>query len=84
MGNTVIIFACAWEVRIVIKGEGEVTLGESVLHAYPGKYIYIPKGCKHRIKNVHQSENLVFSEVQLGSYFGEDDIIRYSDQYLRK
>lgn len=69
---------------VVIKGEGEITLEESILSVYPGKYIYIPKGCKHRIKNTHPSENLIFSEVQLGSYFGEDDIIRYDDQYLRK
>lgn len=67
---------------VVIKGKGKVVLGESILDVYPGKYIYIPKGCKHQIIN-NSSENILFSEVQLGDYFGEDDIIRYSDKYGR-
>jgi len=67
---------------VVIKGYGIVVLGESELDVYPGRYIYIPKGCKHQIKN-NSDENIIFSEVQLGEYFGEDDIIRYSDKYGR-
>lgn len=68
---------------VVIKGKGKVVLGESDIDVYPGKYIYIPKGCKHQMIN-NSDENIVFSEVQLGEYFGEDDIIRYSDKYGRK
>lgn len=68
---------------IIIKGKGTIRLGDSVMDIYPGKYIYIPKGCKHQIIN-NSTENIVFSEVQLGEYFGEDDIIRYSDKYGRK
>lgn len=68
---------------LVIKGEGYVVLGESKLPIYPGKYIYVPKGCKHKMMNSSATENLIFSEVQLGEYFGEDDIIRYDDQYGR-
>lgn len=67
---------------IIIKGKGKVVLGESLIDIYPGKYIYIPKGCKHQIIN-ESNENIIFSEVQLGDYFGEDDIIRYSDKYGR-
>lgn len=67
---------------VIIKGKGIVILGESVLDVHPGKYIYIPKGCKHQIIN-NSDEELIFSEVQLGEYFGEDDIIRYSDKYGR-
>jgi mannose-1-phosphate guanylyltransferase/mannose-6-phosphate isomerase len=67
---------------VIIKGKGKVVLGESLLDVYPGKYIYIPKGCKHQIINDGE-ENIIFSEVQLGEYFGEDDIIRYSDKYGR-
>jgi mannose-1-phosphate guanylyltransferase / mannose-6-phosphate isomerase len=67
---------------IIIKGNGVVTLGESLINIYPGKYIYIPKGCKHQIIN-NSDVNIIFSEVQLGDYFGEDDIIRYSDKYNR-
>ena len=68
---------------VIIKGKGKVVLGESLIDVYPGKYIYIPKGCKHQIIN-DSDENILFSEVQLGEYFGEDDIIRYSDKYGRK
>jgi len=32
---------------IIIKGTGIVVLGESLIDVYPGRYIYIPKGCKH-------------------------------------
>lgn len=67
---------------VIIKGKGKVVLGESIMDVYPGKYIYIPKGCKHQIINDYD-KNIVFSEVQLGDYFGEDDIIRYSDKYGR-
>ena len=68
---------------VIIKGKGKVVLGESILDVYPGKYIYIPKGCKHQIINISENENLIFVEVQLGEYFGEDDIIRYKDKYNR-
>ncbi len=67
---------------VVIKGTGKVILGESIIDIYQGKYIYIPKGCKHKIIN-QTKENIVLSEIQLGEYFGEDDIIRYSDKYGR-
>lgn len=68
---------------VIVKGEGEMTIGESVRNLSEGSYIYIPKGCKHRISNKSQSIPLMISEVQLGSYFGEDDIIRYEDKYGR-
>ena len=67
---------------IVVKGKGSVILGESIIDIYPGRYIYIPKGCKHQVIN-NSKKNIIFAEVQLGEYFGEDDIIRYSDKYGR-
>jgi mannose-1-phosphate guanylyltransferase / mannose-6-phosphate isomerase len=67
---------------VVVKGSGKVVLGESVINIYPGKYIYIPKGCRHQMIN-NTKQNIVFSEIQLGEYFGEDDIIRYKDKYNR-
>jgi mannose-1-phosphate guanylyltransferase / mannose-6-phosphate isomerase len=67
---------------VIIKGKGKAVLGESLINLYPGKYVYIPKGCKHQVIN-DSDENIIFSEVQLGDYFGEDDIIRYSDKYGR-
>ncbi|WP_052433642.1 CBS domain-containing protein [Sulfurospirillum arsenophilum] len=68
---------------IITKGFAEITLEESKFLAETGRYIYIPTGCKHKIKNVSNSQNLIITEVQLGEYFGEDDIIRYEDKYGR-
>lgn len=68
---------------IIIKGEGKIILEDSTLQVEQGRYIYIPKGCKHKIINSSKKENLIFAEVQLGNYFGEDDIIRYQDKYNR-
>lgn len=68
---------------VVVKGKSKVVLGESELHVNAGGYVYIPKGVKHQIINLSNDENLIFAEVQLGEYFGEDDIIRYKDKYNR-
>lgn len=68
---------------IIIKGEGKIVLEETILNVEQGRYIYIPKGCKHKVINSSRIENLIFAEVQLGDYFGEDDIIRYEDKYGR-
>ncbi len=68
---------------IVVTGKGSVQIGESIFPVQGGSYQFIPRGCKHRIQNISESENLIFIEVQTGYYFGEDDIIRYEDQYGR-
>ena len=48
-----------------------------------GQTIIIPQGVKHRIAN-NGTEKVVLIEVQTGSYFGEDDIVRIEDDYNRK
>ena len=48
----------------------------------PGQSIDIPLKSKHFIKN-ETDENLTIIETQLGTYFGEDDIIRLEDPYDR-
>lgn len=68
---------------VIIYGEGEVILGESVKRISAGSYIFIPKGCKHKLINKSDAKPLMVAEVQLGEYFGEDDIIRYEDVYGR-
>ncbi|WP_321777260.1 CBS domain-containing protein [Sulfurimonas sp.] len=68
---------------VIIKGKAKVILGDSELLLNAGKYVYIPKSVKHQIVNLSKNENLIFAEVQLGEYFGEDDIIRYTDKYNR-
>ena len=68
---------------VIINGKGVVTLGDSIKSVNAGDFIYIPKGCKHRLENPSETEYLMVAEVQLGDYFGEDDIIRYEDVYGR-
>ena len=67
----------------VVQGEAVVVL-DGVEHVVKyGESIFIPLGAKHRIEN-RSAELLVFIEVQTGTYFGEDDIIRLEDDYARK
>ncbi len=67
---------------IVVKGQAEVTLNDQVHRLKPGEHIYIPLGAKHRMANPGQTP-MEFIEVQTGTYFGEDDIVRYEDNYGR-
>ena len=67
---------------IITKGSGEVVLNDEVIPVKTGTHVFIPLGAKHRIRN-NTAQNLEFVEVQLGNYFGEDDIIRYQDDYAR-
>ena len=66
----------------VVSGTAVVTLDSSQVKLGVGDNIRIKKGQKHRVEN-SQSETLIFIEVQTGDYFGEDDIIRYEDDYGR-
>ena len=67
----------------VVQGEAVVVL-DGVEHVVKyGESIFIPLGAKHRIEN-RSSELLVFIEVQTGTYFGEDDIVRIEDDYARE
>ncbi|MFS4458057.1 mannose-1-phosphate guanylyltransferase/mannose-6-phosphate isomerase [Bdellovibrio sp. HCB2-146] len=66
----------------ITRGTGEVVLNDEVIPVKAGTHIHIPLGAKHRIRN-NTNEMLEFVEVQLGSYFGEDDIVRYQDDYKR-
>jgi mannose-6-phosphate isomerase-like protein (cupin superfamily) len=67
---------------LVTRGEAIVTVGEQDHSVKPGTYIHIPKGAVHRISNPFET-SVEFIEVQLGEYFGEDDIIRLQDDYNR-
>ena len=67
---------------IVVRGRPEVTLDGVVHTLAPGEHIHIPQGARHRIANPGD-ELVELIEVQLGSYFGEDDIERFEDDYDR-
>ena len=67
---------------IVTQGKAMVQVGEEEFETGPGEYRYIPLGEKHRLTNIGDTE-LVLVEVQVGSYLGEDDIVRIEDVYGR-
>ncbi|MCB0407022.1 MAG: cupin domain-containing protein, partial [Bdellovibrionales bacterium] len=67
---------------VVISGNAEVILDEKTHTLKAGDYIHIPQGAKHRMRNPGTTP-LIFVEVQTGTYFGEDDIERYQDDYNR-
>ncbi len=68
---------------VMVKGEAVVVLNDQEHILKQGEHIFIPQGAKHRVLNLTNSV-IEFIEVQVGSYFGEDDIVRYQDEYGRK
>ena len=67
---------------IVVRGAARVTVNELVKTVHENELIYIPIGAVHRLENPGKIQ-LELIEVQTGSYFGEDDIIRIEDDYRR-
>ncbi|MEQ4573752.1 MAG: mannose-1-phosphate guanylyltransferase/mannose-6-phosphate isomerase [Gammaproteobacteria bacterium] len=67
---------------IVVSGTAEVTRGDEVILLSENQSTYIPLGVTHRLKNPGKLP-LELIEVQSGSYLGEDDIVRFEDQYGR-
>ena len=70
------------EVWTIVSGTATVTLNEDISDYTPGQVVQIPKGAHHRVEN-NTDAPLVFIEVQHGTYFGEDDIVRIEDDYNR-
>ncbi|HXZ61300.1 MAG TPA: phosphomannose isomerase type II C-terminal cupin domain, partial [Acidimicrobiales bacterium] len=66
----------------IVSGAAKVTLDGEDIALGPGESIDIPRGSAHRIANVGETD-LVFIEVQHGTYFGEDDIVRLEDDFGR-
>ena len=70
------------ETWYVIQGEAKVTKGDQKLILHTGESVSIEKNQLHRLEN-ETDNSLKVIEVQSGSYFGEDDIIRVQDTYGR-
>lgn len=71
------------EIWTIVQGEALVIIN-GISHSLKyGDSIQIPLGAKHRVSNP-SDDTLILIEVQTGTYFGEDDIIRYEDDYKRK
>ena len=67
---------------VVVEGTAKVTIGDEVELVGEGQSVYVPLGAVHRMENPGKLPMLLI-EVQIGTYFGEDDIIRYEDRYRR-
>jgi len=67
---------------VVVEGTAKVTINDKVKTVTENQSVYIPLGAVHRMENPGKLP-LTLIEVQTGSYFGEDDIIRYDDVYSR-
>jgi mannose-1-phosphate guanylyltransferase/mannose-6-phosphate isomerase len=68
---------------IVVQGTARITCGEKTFLLSENESTYIPIGATHRIENPGKV-SLHIVEVQSGSYLGEDDIVRFEDNYGRQ
>ena len=66
----------------IVSGEAVVTRDVELIPLSAGESIDIPVKAKHRIEN-RGTIDTVFVEIQRGDYFGEDDIVRYEDDFGR-
>ena len=66
----------------VVRGSGTVVLDGADKPVTAGDAVDVPVGVAHRMCNTGDEE-LVFVEVQTGTYFGEDDIVRLEDDFGR-
>jgi mannose-1-phosphate guanylyltransferase/mannose-6-phosphate isomerase len=67
---------------VVVRGTAEVTRNAETHIVHENESIYLPIGCVHRMANPGKIP-LELIEVQVGSYLGEDDIVRLEDIYRR-
>ncbi len=67
---------------IIVKGKAKITIKKETKFVREGESIFVPIRSIHRIENPYKL-SLKLIEIQLGSYLGEDDIIRYEDIYSR-
>jgi mannose-6-phosphate isomerase len=66
----------------IVAGTAQVTIDGVVTELHPGESIDIPLEGAHRVANAGDTD-VVLIEVQHGSYFGEDDIVRLEDDFGR-
>ena len=67
---------------VVVSGLAKVEIDNQISFLSKNESIYVPLGAKHRLTNPNK-EQLILIEVQSGSYLGEDDIVRFEDNYGR-
>ena len=67
---------------VVVQGQAHILIGSRALDLGVGQHVDIAQGELHRLANLTQAP-LEIVEVQFGTYLGEDDIERMSDDYGR-
>lgn len=67
---------------VIVQGKALFTLDDRTFELEPHQSVFIPEKSRHRMENPGRDE-LVFIEVQTGSYLGEDDITRFQDDFDR-
>lgn len=67
---------------VVVKGQARVRVGDTYFDKKANDYTFVAVGDKHRIENPGE-EPLEIIETQTGDYLGEDDIVRYEDDFGR-
>ncbi len=67
---------------VVVEGTARVTVNEAVTLLTENQSVFIPLGAVHRMENPGKVP-MYLIEVQSGAYLGEDDIVRYEDDYGR-
>ncbi|PJX20548.1 mannose-1-phosphate guanylyltransferase/mannose-6-phosphate isomerase [Advenella sp. S44] len=67
---------------VVVVGTAQITRDNTLQVLHANESAYIPVGVRHRLANIGESP-LEVIEVQSGTYLGEDDIVRYDDDYGR-
>jgi len=72
-----------YEHWVVVSGTAQVVNGEKEIFIHENQSTYIPAGTMHRLANPGVID-LELIEVQIGSYLGEDDIVRFEDIYGRQ
>ncbi len=68
---------------VVVSGKATITLNNDIFILNENESTYIKAGAKHRLAN-ETDKILVIIESQVGSYTGEDDIVRYDDDFKRR
>ncbi len=67
---------------VVVTGKATVTREDETYELSANESTYIPIGARHRLEN-RESKPLEVIEVQSGDYLGEDDIVRFDDDFGR-
>ncbi|NJE62276.1 mannose-1-phosphate guanylyltransferase/mannose-6-phosphate isomerase [Thermococcus sp. 21S7] len=68
---------------VVVRGTAKVRVGEKEILLRPGESTFIPSGVIHRLENPGKVV-LEVIETQIGEYLGEDDIVRFADDFGRE